>query len=152
MNVARQLMRGLRVVGSLVALVAVACLKLPASAHAQGLGDPGVQVFSVQQADLDGDGQPDQTTIECSFATPNDGVLVFDSGDNMRVSNDWQEATETIDNRIVSVLIDGFLVAYGISHVISFARVAGVRLLSSSSVSPTPKPVIFVGICARPLS
>ena len=61
-------------------------------------GTPNVQVQLVQQLDLDGDGQPDVTVIDCSFATARDRVLVVDGGHNMVDSTSWEEATDFVDD------------------------------------------------------
>jgi len=53
-----------------------------------------ITVFEVTQQDLDQDGDPDLTIIDCSFATPNDRVTVLDQGDDMIWSQDWQVATD----------------------------------------------------------
>ena len=54
----------------------------------------GVTIYSVTQADLNGDGSPDRTTILCSFATENDRVEVYDGARDMAWSNDWEQATD----------------------------------------------------------
>lgn len=56
--------------------------------------DDGVQVSRVTQQDLDGDGTPDLTLIDCSFATPTDRVLIYDRGADMQPGNDWQKVTD----------------------------------------------------------
>lgn len=57
-----------------------------------------VRVFSVNQQDLDGDGAPDLTVIDCAIVTPYDNVWVFDGGRNMRTSGKWEEATDFEDD------------------------------------------------------
>lgn len=54
----------------------------------------GTTVFEVTQQDLDHDGNPNLTIIDCSFATPNDRVTVLDQGDDMVWSQDWKIATD----------------------------------------------------------
>ncbi|NJL35142.1 MAG: hypothetical protein HC893_16435, partial [Chloroflexaceae bacterium] len=54
----------------------------------------GVTVRDVQQRDTDGDGQPDVTIIDCSFATERDRVLVYDLGNDMQAASDWRSATD----------------------------------------------------------
>ena len=52
-----------------------------------------VQIGELRQRDLDGDGRPDLTTIDCAIATPRDRVLVYDDSGQMRQANSWAEAT-----------------------------------------------------------
>ena len=65
-------------------------------AAARGAADPvpDVRVLALQQQDLDGDGNPDLATIDCSIATPHDRVLVYDSAGDMRSSTTWEGATD----------------------------------------------------------
>lgn len=56
-----------------------------------------IQVFAVAQQDLDNDGTPDVTIIECAFATERDQVLVFDQNGDMPWGNRWQDVTNFRD-------------------------------------------------------
>lgn len=57
--------------------------------------DEGVlQVHGVTQQDLDGDDQPDLTIINCSFATNQDTVYVYDGAQDMIWSDDWTDTTD----------------------------------------------------------
>ncbi len=58
----------------------------------------GVQIFEVIQEDLDRDGLLDRTIIRCAIVTPNDRVIVYDGGRNMRSSSDWRTATDFSDD------------------------------------------------------
>jgi hypothetical protein len=60
----------------------------------QARADDGITVFKVTQQDVDQDGDPDLTTINCSFVTPNDKVTILDQGDDMAWSQDWEAATD----------------------------------------------------------
>lgn len=56
--------------------------------------EEGITVFSTSQSDLNGDGLPDLTTIDCAFATDHDLIYVIDQGGDMQASTNWQEATD----------------------------------------------------------
>src|SRR5262245_45105635 len=60
--------------------------------------EQGITIFSVTQQDLNGDGQPDLTIIDCAFATDHDRIYVVDQGGDMRASTDWREATDFSDD------------------------------------------------------
>jgi hypothetical protein len=57
-----------------------------------------IEVFDVAQADLDGDGDPDQATIDCAYITAEDRVVVYDHADDMEWGDTWQEATDFDDD------------------------------------------------------
>lgn len=57
-----------------------------------------IQIFSVDQKDLDEDGLPDLTIIACTFATENDRVLVYDQNGDMSKGNIWYEITDFRDD------------------------------------------------------
>ena len=60
-------------------------------------GQP-LTIYSVTQQDLDGDGRPDLTIIDCAFVTDHDRIYVYDQGGDMRPSSDWREATDFDDD------------------------------------------------------
>jgi hypothetical protein len=60
--------------------------------------EEGVTIFSVTQQDLNGDGRPDLTIIDCAFATDHDRIYVVDQGGDMRASTNWREATDFSDD------------------------------------------------------
>src|SRR5262245_26744913 len=70
-------------------LVLQLCFAWPAYAD-----EEGVTIFSVTQQDLNGDGRPDLTIIDCAFATAHDRIYVVDQGGDMRASTNWREATD----------------------------------------------------------
>lgn len=83
-------------------LMLCALLLAPATVSATGPAaqesQAAVQIFSVTQEDRNGDGQPDITEIRCSIVTPNDRVLVYDGGRNMRRSDRWEQAADFSDD------------------------------------------------------
>ena len=42
-----------------------------------------IPVFGVSQSDLDGDGRPDLTAVDCAFASAHDRILILDRAGNM---------------------------------------------------------------------
>lgn len=60
--------------------------------------DDPILVFGVTQQDLNGDGGPDVTQIDCAFATGSDRVLVYDQMENMQTGSGWEEATDFTDD------------------------------------------------------
>lgn len=67
----------------------------PPPARAQ---EPGLRIFQVSQEDLNDDGRPDLTIIDCSFYTSHDRILVYDGAGDMRYSDDWSQATDFRDD------------------------------------------------------
>ena len=61
------------------------------------IGEP-IQIFGVTQQDLNGDGKPDVTLIECDFASAQDQVLVYDQNGDMPTGSEWQEITDFQDD------------------------------------------------------
>jgi hypothetical protein len=57
-----------------------------------------IKVFGVTQTDLDGDGDPDQTTIDCAYITARDRVVVYDHADDMEWGDTWQDTTDFDDD------------------------------------------------------
>jgi hypothetical protein len=55
-------------------------------------------IFSVTQQDVNGDGRPDLTIIDCAFATNHDRIYVVDQGSDMHAARNWQEATDFDDD------------------------------------------------------
>lgn len=71
--------------GPTALLVLVGALALaPTPAQAQ----EGILVFGVTQSDLDGDGRPDLTVVDCAFATSRDRILIMDRAGNMGTGSD----------------------------------------------------------------
>jgi len=56
--------------------------------------ESGLTILDVTQQDLNNDGKPDLTIIDCAFATGHDRIYVYDQGNDMRSSADWQDATD----------------------------------------------------------
>jgi hypothetical protein len=56
--------------------------------------ETGITIYGVSQQDLNGDGRPDLTLIDCAFATDHDVIHVVDQGGDMRAVTDWQQATD----------------------------------------------------------
>lgn len=56
------------------------------------------RILDINQKDLDGDNLPDITIINCSFTTDNDIIYVFDQGEDMQTSADWQKSTDFIND------------------------------------------------------
>jgi len=54
----------------------------------------GIPIYSLSQQDLDGNGRPDQTTIDCAFATRHDRIDVYDWRGDMQLSAYWRDATD----------------------------------------------------------
>ncbi len=53
-----------------------------------------ILVNKISQEDLNGDGKPELTIIDCAFATGHDLIYVVDQGSDMQTSVDWREATD----------------------------------------------------------
>jgi hypothetical protein len=64
------------------------------SVHPVSADENGVTIYNVTQQDLNSDGKPDVTVIDCAFATNRDRIYVYDQGNDMRSSTDWQESTD----------------------------------------------------------
>ncbi|MGA9351108.1 MAG: hypothetical protein WBW48_20200 [Anaerolineae bacterium] len=89
-------------------LLTIVALFLIGPVHAAKADQAGVQVFQITQSDLDRDGVPDITTIDCSYATQHDCVYVYDGGHDMRVGNEWMRVTDFVnDTWIFDVGADG---------------------------------------------
>ena len=56
--------------------------------------EAGMQVFALEQQDLNMDGQPDLTIIDCAFSSGRDLVSVYDQGMDMQWGTDWEEVTD----------------------------------------------------------
>lgn len=54
--------------------------------------------YSLEQSDLTGDGVPDLTIIQCHWVTNNDLVYIFDGDSDMKVSNDWKQSTDFVND------------------------------------------------------
>lgn len=67
----------------------------PLAVVAQGTRN---SVLGISQHDLNGDGMPDLTVIECSFATAEDRVYVYDGGNDMRWEQEWDRATDFVND------------------------------------------------------
>jgi len=85
--------RALCVVCLLVLSLAVSSAPAPAGARPE-FDSSEVRVFGIQQHDLDGDGRPDLTVIDCAFATERDRVYVYDGAGDMRAANRWEDAVD----------------------------------------------------------
>lgn len=48
----------------------------------------GIPIFAVRQLDLNDDGRPDLTAVDCAFASSYDRILIFDRAGNMGVGSD----------------------------------------------------------------
>ena len=77
-----------------VTLFIFLALGRPTIVQGQQIGQTGVRIDSIAQRDQDDDGNPDLTVIECSFATDDDRVLVFDGAGDMEWAEDWRKATD----------------------------------------------------------
>ena len=66
------------------AWVVAALALMPGPTRAQA----GIPVFGVAQSDLNGDGQPDMTVVECAFASPRDRILIVDRAGDMGTGSD----------------------------------------------------------------
>jgi len=85
---------------SLLSILVLGFLELMptmANAGTSSSGEP-VQVFGVTQQDLNGDGTPDVTVIECAFATVHDRVLVYDQNGDMPAGSQWDLVTDFRDD------------------------------------------------------
>ena len=71
---------------------------VPAAGAAPGQEPGPACVTGVRQQDLDGDGLPNLTVLDCTVITPYDRVLVFDGARNMRPAGRWEEATDFVDD------------------------------------------------------
>jgi hypothetical protein len=67
-------------------------LAVPAAPAAPAAAAGAPRCFGTLQYDLDGDGQPDQTVIDCAFATERDFVYVYDGAGDMRSADRWEVA------------------------------------------------------------
>ncbi len=62
--------------------------------HAQ----TGIPVFGVTQSDLDGDGRPDLTVVDCAFASARDRILIVDRAGNMGIGSDVRTIADFRDD------------------------------------------------------
>ncbi|NLE74761.1 MAG: hypothetical protein GX604_09065, partial [Actinobacteria bacterium] len=90
--------RALRASLALSLALLVSLFLLRPSPAAASRAAAAIQVFGLVQQDLDGDGLPDVTAIDCSFATERDQVLVFDRHGNMQAGSRWEETTDFADD------------------------------------------------------
>lgn len=91
--------RHLRFWSAAIALCAAGLIASPVpavrgQAESTAPAPEGPVVSRIAQADQNADGYVDLTTLETSFASPSDRVLVFDGGGDMAVSEDWRTATD----------------------------------------------------------
>jgi len=76
-------------------LLVVACMLCPAPAAAQPPSpSDSFVVLGVRQEGLETNDRASLTIIDASFATEHDTVRVYDGGGDMRLSSDWQVATD----------------------------------------------------------
>jgi hypothetical protein len=83
-----------RAARGLLLLLAAMAAGLWAPATVAGQASQAVQIFGLSQRDLDGDGRPDVTVIDCSFSGERDTVTVYDRGGDMRPAQQWRQATD----------------------------------------------------------
>ena len=57
-----------------------------------------ITVFGVTQSDLDGDGRPDLTVVDCAFASAHDRILIVDRAGNMGTGSDVLAVTDFRDD------------------------------------------------------
>ncbi len=92
----------------------------PGPARAQ----EGIPVFGVAQSDLNGDGQPDMTTVDCAFASARDRILIFDRAGNMGTGSDVMAVADFQDDVwIFDVGADGTA-----QLILMFSREGDLRL------------------------
>ena len=82
---------------SILAVISFAPIPKIAAATLNLAAEP-IQIFATTQQDLDGDGAPDVTVIECAFATEHDQVLVHDINGDMPWGTHWQDVTDFSDD------------------------------------------------------
>ncbi|GEM_PF-656226 len=63
-------------------------------ARAQG----GIPTFVVRQYDLNGDGRPDMTAVDCAFASSYDRILIFDRAGDMGTGTDVRAVADFKDD------------------------------------------------------
>jgi len=78
-------------------LAPVICSPVRALAAPVESGTSALQIFDLQQKDLNGDGAVDVTEITCDFATERDRVLVYDFK-GMPSGEDWEQVTDFRDD------------------------------------------------------
>lgn len=85
----------------------------------------GIPVFGVTQSDLDGDGRPDLTVVDCAFATSRDRILIVDRAGNMGTGSDILAVADFRDD--VWIFDVG---ADGTAQLVLMFRREGDRLLA----------------------
>ena len=87
-----------------VVWVGIALALTPEPARAQS----GIPVFGVTQSDLNGDGRPDLTVVDCAFASARDRILIVDRKGNMGTGSEVAAITDFQDDAwIFDVGADG---------------------------------------------
>jgi hypothetical protein len=57
-----------------------------------------LQIYTLEQEDIDHDGSPDLTIISCACVTNSDRIYVYDGGKDMQVGKEWEKVTDFIND------------------------------------------------------